>query len=570
MSFNLNADAQEWSPGGFGSPTPPTAPAEPEEDTLMDGDWDADPSEETAANSSPVNDIQATTEGIQKMDISEPEPSVPDKKSQEAEKAIKDAVAKEAAKAKREAEKAKRKAEKAASKAEQTTASPKASKQTPELKFHDDREHLNIVFIGHVDAGKSTISGQILYITGQVDSRTVDKYRDIAKSKNRESWWIAYVMDTSEEERNKGKTVEVGRALFETVKKRYTILDAPGHKNYVPAMISGAAQADVGVLVISARKGEFEAGFSRGGQTREHAMLAKTLGISKLVIAINKMDEETVQWSKERYDEIIDKLVPFLKTCGYNTKKGVIHIPISGLTGIGLKDRVPLETCPWYGGPSLLETLDNLKTVKRDSSATLRVPIIDKYKDMGCTVAIGKVESGTLVKDASLVLMPSGTPVQCVNINLEDQDVGAAKCGENVNVFLKGVDSDNVHSGDVLCQPDHLCPRVTEFEAQMVLLELLEHKPILTAGYLAVFHCHTASVECEIMNLISEMDKKTQKKKKRKPTFVRSNTQIECRIRLATPTAVETYKDFAQLGRFTLRDEGKTIGIGMISKIETD
>ena len=194
-------------------------------------------------------------------------------------------------------------------------------------------EHVNLVFIGHVDAGKSTIGGQILFLTGSVDERLIAKYEREAKEKNRESWYMAYIMDTNEEERAKGKTVEVGRAHFETAKKRYTILDAPGHKNYVPNMIAGAAQADVGVLVISSRKGEFETGFERGGQTREHAQLAKTLGVAKLVVVVNKMDDPSVMWDAARFEEVQTKLSPFLKQCGYNTKKDVHFLPISGLYG---------------------------------------------------------------------------------------------------------------------------------------------------------------------------------------------------------------------------------------------
>lgn len=203
----------------------------------------------------------------------------------------------------------------------------------------DPREHANVVFIGHVDAGKSTLSGNILYLTGQVDQRTIDKFEREAKDLNRESWFLAFIMDTSEEERAKGKTVEVGMAHFDTPSKRYAILDAPGHKNYVPNMIAGAAQADIGCLVVSARKGEFEAGFDRSGQTREHAMLAKTLGVDKLVVVINKMDDPTVKWSQKRFDECVTKLKPFLKGCGYKVKKDVTFVPISGLNGANVADR---------------------------------------------------------------------------------------------------------------------------------------------------------------------------------------------------------------------------------------
>jgi len=192
-------------------------------------------------------------------------------------------------------------------------AAPEEDAATPEEDAGDSRQHLNVVFIGHVDAGKSTIGGQILYLSNMVDERTIQKYEREAKEKNRESWYMAYIMDTNEEERAKGKTVEVGRAHFETDKTRFTILDAPGHKNYVPNMISGASQADVGVLVISARKGEFETGFERGGQTREHAQLAKTLGVSKLLVVVNKMDDPSVEWGKDRFDEIEKKIVPFFE-----------------------------------------------------------------------------------------------------------------------------------------------------------------------------------------------------------------------------------------------------------------
>jgi peptide chain release factor subunit 3 len=185
-----------------------------------------------------------------------------------------------------------------------------------------EQEHVNLVFIGHVDAGKSSLGGAILYATGMVDERTMDKFRREAKEAGRESWYLSWALDLTREERAKGKTVEVGRAYFETEKRRYTVLDAPGHKNYVPSMIGGASQADVGILVISARKGEYETGFEKGGQTREHAVLAKTQGVNKLVVVINKMDDSTVEWSKERYEECSTKLSQFLKATGYNPKTG--------------------------------------------------------------------------------------------------------------------------------------------------------------------------------------------------------------------------------------------------------
>uniref|UniRef100_A0A8C9GE85 Tr-type G domain-containing protein n=1 Tax=Piliocolobus tephrosceles TaxID=591936 RepID=A0A8C9GE85_9PRIM len=213
----------------------------------------------------------------------------------------------------------------------------KVEKKTALIEV-DPRPHLNIIFIGHVDAGKSTACGNILYILGYVDDRTIEKYEREAKEKNRESWFLAFIMDINEEERQKGKTVEVGRAHFETQDRRFTILDAPGHKNFIPNMISGAAQADIGVLIISARKGEFETGFERGGQTREHTLLARTLGINQLIVAINKMDDPTCNWSESRYEDIQKKITPYIKSCGYNINKDVYFVPISGLTGQNLAE----------------------------------------------------------------------------------------------------------------------------------------------------------------------------------------------------------------------------------------
>jgi peptide chain release factor subunit 3 len=199
------------------------------------------------------------------------------------------------------------------------------------------REPISMVFIGHVDAGKSTISGNLMYLMGVVDARTIEKYKAEAKEKGRDSWWLAYVMDVSDEEKAKGKTVEVGRAQFDTPTKKYTIFDAPGHKNYVPNMIMGAALADIGGLVISARKGEFEAGFEKDGQTREHAQLAKSLGVQKLIVIVNKMDD--CRWSKSRFDEIVAGLKPFLNTCGYEDGD-LIWCPIAGLSGENIKEPV--------------------------------------------------------------------------------------------------------------------------------------------------------------------------------------------------------------------------------------
>jgi len=440
-------------------------------------------------------------------------------------------------------------------------------KKRPKVKPHDAREHLNLVFIGHVDAGKSTLSGQILLKTGLVDMRTVAKYEKEAKQKNRESWWIAYIMDTSEEERAKGKTVECGRAHFETENKRYTILDAPGHKNYVPHMISGAAQADVACLVISARKGEFEAGFDRGGQTREHAQLAHTLGIKRLLVVLNKMD--CVDWDKGRYHEIMGTLQPFLRKTGYKVKD-IEVIPVSGQNGINIKERFDDGVCDWYKGPSLLEAFDKLKKVKRDKKSALRIPVMDRYKDMGCIMAIGKVEANKVYVGDKVRVMPSGAIADVHRLRVDEDEVQMAGTGENVVVGLKGITDADLHGGYILCAVDSYTPKASTVECQVQLLDLLPHKPLFSVGYSAVFHSHNLEVECECLSIPHVIQKKTGKKSRKPPKFLKGGDPGIVRFRLDHASCVETYDDYPQLGRFTLRDEGKTVALGKVLRINFD
>ncbi|XP_043837240.1 eukaryotic peptide chain release factor GTP-binding subunit ERF3A isoform X1 [Dromiciops gliroides] len=423
------------------------------------------------------------------------------------------------------------------------------------------KEHVNVVFIGHVDAGKSTIGGQIMYLTGMVDKRTLEKYEREAKEKNRETWYLSWALDTNQEERDKGKTVEVGRAYFETEKKHFTILDAPGHKSFVPNMIGGASQADLAVLVISARKGEFETGFEKGGQTREHAMLAKTAGVKHLIVLINKMDDPTVNWSNERYEECKEKLVPFLKKVGFNPKKDIHFMPCSGLTGANLKEQS--DFCPWYIGLPFIPYLDNLPNFNRSVDGPIRLPIVDKYKDMG-TVVLGKLESGSICKGQQLVMMPNKHNVEVLGILSDDVETDSVAPGENLKIRLKGIEEEEILPGFILCDPNNLCHSGRTFDAQIVIIE---HKSIICPGYNAVLHIHTCIEEVEITALICLVDKKSGEKSKTRPRFVKQDQVCIARLRTAGTICLETFKDFPQMGRFTLRDEGKTIAIGKVLKL---
>ncbi|GJD00940.1 elongation factor Tu GTP binding domain-containing protein [Colletotrichum higginsianum] len=438
------------------------------------------------------------------------------------------------------------------------------------LKEIYGKEHVNIIFIGHVDAGKSTLGGSILYNTGMVDERTMEKYKKEARELGNPSWYLSWVMDLNKEERSQGKTIEVGRGYFETEVRRYSILDAPGHKTYVPNMIGGASQADVGILVISARRGEYETGFERGGQTREHAMLAKTQGVNKLIVAINKMDDATVEWSHERYQECTSKLSQFLKGTGYNLKTDVFFIPVAAQQSINIKERIPKGTADWYDGPSLLEYLDGMKALERKVNAPFMMAVSGKYRDMG-TMIEGKIEAGVIKKGMSLVMMPNKQSVDASAIYGEtEEEVQVAQCGDQVRIRLRGIEEEDIMPGFVLCSPKRLVHNVQTFEAQIRILEL---KSILSAGFNCVLHVHAAIEEVTFAALLHKLQKGTNRKSKLPPSHAKKGDSIIARLQViggAGSVCIEKFEDYPQMGRFTLRDQGQTIAIGKITKLITD
>ncbi|RMZ83030.1 hypothetical protein DV738_g1370, partial [Chaetothyriales sp. CBS 135597] len=429
------------------------------------------------------------------------------------------------------------------------------------------KEHVNIIFIGHVDAGKSTLGGQTLIQTGMVDERTLEKYKSDAKNAGRETWYISWVLDLNKEERLKGKTVEVGRGFFETEKRRYTILDAPGHKTYVPSMLSGASQADVAILVISARKGEFETGFEKGGQTQEHAMLIKTTGAKELLVVVNKMDDITVEWSKERYDEIVNKLKPFLKKrIGLDST----FLPVSAQTGLNVKDSLPKGVADWYKGPSMLQFLDGMAKIQRNLNAPFMMPVGAKYKDMG-TMIEGRIEAGVLQKTSNYIMMPNKEEVGISALYGETEDeIPHATCGDQVRMRLRGIEEEDIMPGFVLCSPKRLVHCVSQFEAQISIVDL---KSILSAGFNCVLHVHAATEEVTFDALLHKLEPKTGRKSKKPPPFAAKGQNIIARLKVTSgggKVCVERFEDYPQLGRFTLRDQGQTIAVGKITKLILD
>ena len=430
------------------------------------------------------------------------------------------------------------------------------------------KEPLNIIFIGHVDCGKSTICGNILVMTGAVNDLEMKKFQQDAKDKDGDSWFLAYIMDLNEEEREKGKTVEVGRATFQTKKKRFTILDCPGHEKYLPNMLSGAAQADVASLVISAKPGEFESGFEKNGQTKEHAMLAKALGVQRLVIVVNKMD--IVNWSKDRFDYIKTNLSRFLvENCGYE-EEDIFWTIISGLHGLNMDKRIPQETAPWFYGNSLFDTLDNLPKIEKNTKPFLRVPLLDKYKDQG-NMVFGKIESGVIRTGMACVLMPVMKEMTILKIfDNDDKPMLFAEPGENVKLQVKGVELEEIKRGFVICGQQFWVNVSQEFIADIRVLELLPTQ-IFNEGFTLVMHLHTLMEEVIVKKIKSRVDKEGNedlKFKKKKIKKLQSQDKGTVILKTKTPICLEKYNEFSELGRFTLRKDNNTIAIGKISKFK--
>ena len=272
-------------------------------------------------------------------------------------------------------------------------------------------------------------------------------------------------------------------------------------------------------MVISARRGEFETGFEKGGQTREHAMLVKTAGVKRLIVLINKMDDSTVQWNEARFIECRDKLTPYLRRCGFNPKQEVFFMPCSGLTGAWLRDIVSEDVCSWYRGPTLIDYLEQMEPLRRLNDGPLRLPVADKYRDMG-TVVIGKIESGRLTKGQTVSIMPNRMNVEVLQLWSDDVEAEEAEAGDNVKVKLKNVEEEDALVGFVICSVDSPCSVAAVFDAQIVVLE---HKSIICAGYCAVLHLHCAVEEVRLKALIMTKDKKTGERKDVKPRFIKQD-----------------------------------------------
>jgi len=425
-----------------------------------------------------------------------------------------------------------------------------------------DKPHLNLVIMGHVDHGKSTTTGHLLYLAGAIDERTIKAFQDEAEKMGKGTFKYAWVLDNLKEERERGVTIDLRFLKFETNKFYFTVIDAPGHRDFVKNMITGASQADAAVLFVSAKKGEFEAGIGPGGQTREHAFLAFTLGVRQVVVAVNKMDDITVEWSKERYDEIKNEVTRMLRMVGFKVEKAHF-VPTSGWTGDNLTKKS--DKMPWYTGPTLMEAMDLLEVPPKPTNKPLRVPVQDIYSITGIgTVPVGRVETGVLKEGDNVIFMPANKKAEVKSLEMHHTKIAKAEPGDNIGFNVRGIGKGDVHRGDVAGPVDNPPTVAKEFIGQIIVIY---HPTAIAAGYTPVLHYHTGQIACRFTELLKKIDPRSGQVVEEKPSFLKTGDAAWVKMEPLRPIAIETYNDFPELGRFAVRDMGTTVAAGVVKEI---
>ncbi|EEC16575.1 translation elongation factor EF-1 alpha/Tu, putative [Ixodes scapularis] len=423
---------------------------------------------------------------------------------------------------------------------------------------------LNLVVIGHVDAGKSTLMGHLLYRLGCVQKKQMHKYEQDSKKLGKASFMYAWVLDETMEERNRGITMDVAQAKFETPARSIVLLDAPGHKDFIPNMITGAAQADVAILVVDATRGEFETGFEAGGQTREHTLLVRSLGVSQLAVAINKLDN--VSWDEGRYRDITAKLQSFLRQAGYR-EADFTFVPCSGLTGVNLTEPPPKDEglAKWYSGPCLVDVIDGFKPPERPVSKPFRLCVSDVFKGMGSGFCVsGRIDAGGISNGDRVLVMPVGEQGSVKGITIDDMPTPRAFAGDQVALTLSGVDITNVAVGSFLCDPSAPIRVGTRIQCRVVVFNV---EMPLTRGFPLVLHYQSTSEQASVRRILSQLHKGTGEVVRHKPRCLTKNTSGIIELKVSRPVCVELYKEFKELGRITLRSGGCTVAAGVITEV---
>jgi len=423
-----------------------------------------------------------------------------------------------------------------------------------------DKPHLNLVIIGHVDHGKSTLVGRILLETGQFPAHMVEKYKEEAKAKGKESFALAWIFDNLKEERERGVTIDVAHKRFDTDKYYITIIDAPGHRDFVKNMITGTSQADAAILVVAAPEGIM-------AQTKEHMFLARTLGVKQMIVAINKMDDTKPAYDKARYEAVKSEVDKLAKSVGYKDDQ-IQYIPVSAFAGDNsAKDKGKMD---WWSGPTILQGIDNFNAPEKPTNLPLRWPIQDVYTIKGVgTVPVGKIETGVMKNGMSIIFKPSmkpgGATGEVKTIEMHHETLSSAEPGDNVGANIRGIAKNEIRRGDV-AGPSNDPPTVAKsFIAQIMVLN---HPSVITKGYTPVFHCYTAQVACRFDEIQKKLDPRTGQVKEENPDFIKTGDAAIVKIIPTRPMVIESSKKIPQLGRFAIRDMGQTVAAGVCLEVE--
>ncbi|BEI83171.1 hypothetical protein CcaverHIS002_0310390 [Cutaneotrichosporon cavernicola] len=423
------------------------------------------------------------------------------------------------------------------------------------FKMGKDKLHINVVVIGHVDSGKSTTTGHLIYKCGGIDKRTVEKFEKEAAELGKGSFKYAWVLDKLKAERERGITIDIALWKFETPRYQVTVIDAPGHRDFIKNMITGTSQADCAILIIATGVGEFEAGISKEGQTREHALLAFTLGVRQLIIACNKMD--TCKWSEARFNEIVKEASGFIKKVGYNPKS-VPFVPISGWHGDNMIEAT--TNMPWYKGweketkagvskgKTLLEAIDAIDPPRPAP------PTAPSIGGIG-TVPVGRVETGIIKAGMVVTFAPTNVTTEVKSVEMHHEQIPEGLPGDNVGFNVKNVSIKDIRRGNV-CSDSKNDPakEAASFNAQVIVLN---HPGQIGAGYTPVLDCHTAHIACKFEELVEKIDRRTVGRRRHRQKLVSQK-----------PICVETYTEYPPLGRFAVRDMRQTVAVGVIKSVE--